>query len=1173
MKTIDIRIFSLLWLGIIAISCLSYSQNAIADYSAGVSLLQNIIPPSPEAASMGKYGDIPVNTYTGLPSIDVPIYTLAGRNLQVPVSLSYYAGGIKVDEIASRVGLGWSLNAGGVITRSVRGLPDEIEGGYLEVSHQGGLQKYGFADLESLSRPKVYDLDGKCPDVDDSFTKALRIYQSVANNQLDLEPDIYYVNFPGYSGRIMIDRLEDKMKGHAINIPYTDANIVFEMGVNAGRRMVERWKITTTEGITYIFGRSWANQELEAIEYTQVNQVGGSRDPNFREISRYPSAWYLTEIIAPEVPSDPSQISAYDDIIHFDYEPYTLKLPELRYAESRRICLSCEDIPAQPLENISSYIHETEGVMLKRIESLTGSIEFQYAKAPREDHPQGSTDRALESIDIYGFKGEKSQNFQLQTGYFTNGVGNTHLPAQPWQRKRLKLLSIQQIGKDMRQDQPNPYIFSYFDQYPLPAVNSFAMDYWGFYNGQTENTTLIPEIKVNETVYHSPANRKPDISYMKLGTLSSITYPTGGSTRFDYEPHETYSHFNFDLVEPIYETIDIINEVPPVRMNEFNISDTITNPNNPQEKGDYIKVSVRTEIECQPQPGIGDNICPCDDANTDENSLCTATLEIFRRGSRLPFKAKNISNGVIEYFLPNGDYTWKLSETRVDPTGVVRKNISGTLYILKEPEPGTSSNQVVGGLRIAAIRHSDGENPEKDQVIKYSYQDQKNPGISSGVLISYPVYTYIQEAWNSNQAKNSYLIISASSHAPLATAQGSWVAYKDVAIKYENVDGTKSRGKTQRTYNVRRDLVDRIYPFRPSFNRNDIIRGQLLRETQMKSIDSDLSQTRIKTYEPVSATQHSYTYQFKQNQRGIKLGCKVTGLNICQLPQESSWRGPECSEIIFDLYTVQSGWNQSDTAVHIQYYGSGDSTLQQSLFFYESTYHTQQTRSVTMHPNRTYATHHIYSIEASSFFDQELIEKFRRKNIIIPVQRQQYEGSKAGNLTQVSGKRLYWNDWGDAQHPILKPEQIHIFETTDPGTGSYAPRAEMKYEGDYGLLIQQTHINSALQSSYLWGYHYLRPVAQIQGASYDDAISRLDVEILISPESDEILRTELNKLRKDFPQALITTYTYDEQLQVRSVTGPDGVTVYYQYDSLGRLIEARNDDRELIKEIEYHYQK
>src|SRR5258707_14410837 len=80
---------------------------------------------SPNAASLGKYGDIPVSYHTGVPNISIPLYTILDGNLSVPISVSYHAGGLKVEEPASSVGAGWALNVGGVITRTVKDKPDE----------------------------------------------------------------------------------------------------------------------------------------------------------------------------------------------------------------------------------------------------------------------------------------------------------------------------------------------------------------------------------------------------------------------------------------------------------------------------------------------------------------------------------------------------------------------------------------------------------------------------------------------------------------------------------------------------------------------------------------------------------------------------------------------------------------------------------------------------------------------------------------------------------------------------------------------------------------------------------------------------------------------------------------------------------------------------------------
>ena len=92
-----------------------------------------ITPPSPEAAAFSKYGNIPVSPHTGVANIEIPLYTIKVRDITVPISLSYHASGIKVSEEASRVGLGWVLNCGGIISRNIVNKDDFINDiyGYL----------------------------------------------------------------------------------------------------------------------------------------------------------------------------------------------------------------------------------------------------------------------------------------------------------------------------------------------------------------------------------------------------------------------------------------------------------------------------------------------------------------------------------------------------------------------------------------------------------------------------------------------------------------------------------------------------------------------------------------------------------------------------------------------------------------------------------------------------------------------------------------------------------------------------------------------------------------------------------------------------------------------------------------------------------------------------------
>jgi YD repeat-containing protein len=54
---------------------------------------------------------------------------------------------------------------------------------------------------------------------------------------------------------------------------------------------------------------------------------------------------------------------------------------------------------------------------------------------------------------------------------------------------------------------------------------------------------------------------------------------------------------------------------------------------------------------------------------------------------------------------------------------------------------------------------------------------------------------------------------------------------------------------------------------------------------------------------------------------------------------------------------------------------------------------------------------------------------------------------------------------------------------------------------------------------------------------------------------------------------MITTFTYDPLKGMTSQTGPDGVTLTYEYDDLGRLVRVKDHLGNLVKHYEYHYKQ
>ncbi len=185
--------------------------------------LPDVVPPSPTASSLGKYGEIPVNYNVGLPSIGVPLYEINSLGINVPISLNYHASGIRVEDNASWVGLGWSLNAGGVITRLVRGAPDDAPNGLMKTSLPAE------ADINDVSQEI---------NIGDFF----RPPSPEENSFKDREPDLFYYNFMGLSGKLYFDE-----NNNVVSKPYS--NIKIEP-IFVGPK-IDTWIITDQTGVKY----------------------------------------------------------------------------------------------------------------------------------------------------------------------------------------------------------------------------------------------------------------------------------------------------------------------------------------------------------------------------------------------------------------------------------------------------------------------------------------------------------------------------------------------------------------------------------------------------------------------------------------------------------------------------------------------------------------------------------------------------------------------------------------------------------------------------------------------------------------------------------------------------------------------------------------------------------
>lgn len=166
----------------------TYSIDLIAqNYTGKETVLPNYTASSPEAASLGQYGNVPINLAIGQINYTIPLHTIKVGDFEYPLTLSYGYLGFKPDSDPSMVGMGWTANFGGAIVQQVKGGPDNANGGYQSNSWY----------LDKLNNFDNVTESGK-----------VSVLKNVVDQGLDLRPDVYCINTPTLNGsfRLKLDK-------------------------------------------------------------------------------------------------------------------------------------------------------------------------------------------------------------------------------------------------------------------------------------------------------------------------------------------------------------------------------------------------------------------------------------------------------------------------------------------------------------------------------------------------------------------------------------------------------------------------------------------------------------------------------------------------------------------------------------------------------------------------------------------------------------------------------------------------------------------------------------------------------------------------------------------------------------------------------------------------------
>jgi YD repeat-containing protein len=673
---------------------------------------------SPDAASLFKTLERPLGTATGTIPISFPLLSLSSGSLSASLSLDYNStGGIRVEEVASSVGLGFSLADGaGRITQQIHGLPDDLSAGMINNTNKpSGFNPNNMEHLWEATQPYFWDL----------------------------EPDVFFYNFNGKSGKFVIKEngtvlLSDN---NGIKVEY-----LFASPIQNG---IRKWIITDDKGNKYYFGQN----KSETINYKLDNEyeIQSLVSPLNIKTGYSSRTWYLTEV------KDMNE----ENTLKYSYVTSSGTLYNLAGGFNHLLNLS----GGAGLFNIAPewarVRTETYEYLVSKIEGKSGYI-LVNSGTGRSD----GWGRKINTIEAYDSVNVLKKKYKFSYGYFA------------WTESRLKLNSFSECattGTDSI-----PYKFEY-NASPLPARLSNSVDYWGFYNDNYSSST-IPNLYTNYSGYNyrktDGATRSGNGTYAQACILTKITYPTGGYREYIYEGNTALQSTSYQhLYDPSFTANQNFSR------SDFNSFFGMT----PCMKQNFV-------INSTNGGALFDYLL--------EGAMCSYTVKLFKVttpgdqfGGTLrytinnqPTQKWNLENGEfrIEVFKPSSGCTFDFLEGNWQES-----TLSTATITLPDGYVYHKNNTNVGGVRIKEIRDYDPVSAKTNKTeYKYKLYSQDST-LTSGRLITALKLVTLE---NPGSIGGQYLAATTSSSYPLATSGGSYVMYSEVrTIESGN-------GRTDRKY-------------------------------------------------------------------------------------------------------------------------------------------------------------------------------------------------------------------------------------------------------------------------------------------------------------------------------------------------------------------------------------
>lgn len=1100
---------------------LLHVSNSLAQIPGAATNLQ-----SPNTASLGLYGEVPVSYFTGIPNIEIPLYTLKENDIEVPITMRYHASGVRPDMHPGWVGMGWALEAGGVITRIVKDQPDD----YKNTSYDENALGLWYTQA-AVNVPNW-----------DQTSYMYNAATDLTNNFRDVEPDEFSFSFPGCSGKFFLDETGhwkvqcDKpvvvtFNGVFFDVPIAAPSTTLTYNIGNSQSF-SGFTITDEDGTQYVFG-----QNTNAIEYDMA-MFNQSVDEWAAE------AWYLTKII---------HADGYEVDFNYEKDDYISQLGIYMSLDIGTSAVKTggfleSECSSTSFDNIFFDFAGGKLISPSYLRSITcsggNSILFNRSTSTELSYNKLIYDtKYAQWYQVYGqdiyhqfmpfletsvaypgclskLQWKKLDGIQIKdaNGTLRKGFQFTYNNVAT---ERLTLLSLAETGQNG--GTKPPYQFSYITDGPKPLPDYLACqtDHWGFFNG------TVPDLSDPNNYYktfYDYRNTHPE--YLQTGTLNKIVYPTGGVTEFTYEPNTYGKRLQInrtDGIDPYFNTNTVAGGLRIRKITSYDPNSTM-----PPKTKEYFYVSGynntldATQVSNLPSSGVlgGQIQYYFDDyrtkASNDNNIVYSKKL--FSNQSILPgctnSAGTHIGYSEVVEKSADGSYT-KYYYTNFD-NGHLDEPVP-CLQITRTPYEPATSLEVERGLvykqeaynnnNVAVYRKETSylalnKSTEYSRALNLRCTGICGPGTVLAEGVAYRNYTYSYlpntETVTQYDANGGNGMVTQRQFAYDDHRQMRWGSFTD------------SKGQTTTTrYRYPYDALGYTPSADPGINE---VTAYMVKHNQigspMETIDSKLILGREYITDSKLTTYNVYPGMIKPF-RTYKF--------ITSAP---------ASILSYTNYTV-TGYSGGNEAVSMDYRLNSDMT-------------------------------------ASAYDNRGNVTSFARDKDVTTTRLWNYNKNYPvadilnADVSQVAYTSFETDDWG-GWTKLSGDTKLNDGNVTGIKSFSGVFTATVPSSVNYRLT--------------LWGKAGALQTVNGHGGTVKKVAGNFILYewLLYNPSTVTVTSDNCDEVRLIPEGASIATYTYDQFVGMTTKTDWNNLSIFYEYDEFGRLHFVRDHDKNLVKKINYNY--